>query len=98
MNALSPLLSVIKSFSGMHKTEEIPEKSRFERQTQKILQSRIMIAFMTRFPLKQNTITIYEKSIERIDPTVFEKGEMESYVKGTYRKDKHIAICRFAPA
>lgn len=56
-----------------------------------------MIAFMTRFPLKQNTITKYEKSIERIDPTVFEKGEMESYVKGTYRKDKHIAICRFAP-
>lgn len=37
MNALSSLLSVIKSFSGMHKTEENPEKSRFERQTQKIL-------------------------------------------------------------
>lgn len=37
MNALSSLLSVIKSFSGMLKTEEIPEKSRFERQTQKIL-------------------------------------------------------------
>lgn len=97
MAARSPLLSLIRLLSGIFKVDEVNEKKRLEPQTKNMLYSKIIMALIRRLPLKKMHTTIYVKIIARIEPTVFENGEIVSYVSGTYRMDRTIGINRLTP-
>ena len=97
IDTLNPLLSFINSSSGKFMIEEILEKAKFEAHIKKILYSKTITAFIRRLPIKKKAITKYVKTIDKIEPMVFEKGEIKSYVSGRYKTDKQIEISRFAP-
>ena len=55
---------------------------------EKMLYTKTIKAFITKFPLKHMHITMYTKNIAKSETIVFEKGMIRSYVSGIYTTDK----------